>query len=307
MTPPATGLTRRPILLSQVVFFAFLAVKIYTALNAPPVGDEAYYWMWGQKLAWSYFDHPPLHAWLLRLMDVIFGWNLFSLRALTWATFGGSLWILWLFSKRLQPDDAPAWFWPTAAIYVSSPLFFIMTGISFHDHLLIFLCFASGYLFLIFAERWEVTGGGFAWLYAAAAVLGLAVLTKYNGVLLGLGVALFFAARRETRPLFRSPHLYLAALLSVAIQAPVFWWNLTEGFASYRFHLAERWEGESILHFTPIFFVEFCVLLVSMISPFMFPAIVDMALSRIGKPFIDRTRLLGLCVLLVSTVVLGVL
>ena len=54
---------------------------------------------------------------------------------------------------------------------------------------------------------------------------------------------IFMAVRRESRPLYRSPHLYLAALLSVAIQAPVFYWNLTEGLASYKFHLSERWGG----------------------------------------------------------------
>jgi hypothetical protein len=25
-----------------------------------PIGDEAYYWLWGQHMALSYFDHPPL-------------------------------------------------------------------------------------------------------------------------------------------------------------------------------------------------------------------------------------------------------
>ncbi len=56
-----------------------LAIKVYFMLVAPPIGDEAYYWMWGQKLDWSYLDHPPLHAWLLRLSSLL-GWNLFSLR-----------------------------------------------------------------------------------------------------------------------------------------------------------------------------------------------------------------------------------
>src|SRR6185369_2571698 len=97
---------------------------------------------------------------------------------------------------------------------------------------------------------WEATGRDFRWLYAAAALLGLAVLTKYNAALLGVGIALFFVVRKPLRPLWRSPHLYLAGLLSIAMQAPVLWWNATEGLASYKFHLSERWGG-NLFVFTP--------------------------------------------------------
>ncbi len=175
----------------------------------PPIGDEAYYWMWGQKPAWSYLDHPPLHAWLLHIVGLVLGWNLFSLRALTWLTLAGTLWIMWLWAKRLRPNDPGAWFWPTAAIYLASPLFFIMSAISFHDHLLIFLCLLTAHLFLVFAEQWEATGRGYRWLYAAGAALGLTVLTKYNGVLLGVGIAAFFVD-----PSPAAPALALAAPLS---------------------------------------------------------------------------------------------
>src|SRR5690606_7832183 len=127
------------------------------------------------------------------------------------------------------------------------------------DHLLIFLCALSAHLFLVFAERWEREIGHYGWLYAAAVALGLAVLTKYNGVLFGIGVALFFLAYRPLRPLWRSPHLYLAALLSVALQAPVLWWNFAEGFASYNFHLSGRWGG-NLFQFRPLNILTFLAL-----------------------------------------------
>lgn len=296
-------LTARPLLLAQIAVAVLLAIKLYMSIAEPPIGDEAYYWMWGQKLGWSYFDHPPLHAWLLRLMSLIFGWNLFSLRILTWITVAGTFWIFWLWSKRLKPDDPQAWFWPAAAIYLAAPLFFLMSSVAFHDHLLIFLCLASAHLFLVFAERWEATGRGYRWLYAAAAVLGLAVLTKYNGVLVGLGIAAFFVARHELRPLFRSPHLYLAALLSLALQAPVFYWNLTEGLASYRFHLSERWTGAISLRGNH--FGEFIALAILFISPFLFPAILGMIRRPLGGAFADRARTLALSTFAVSTLAMA--
>ena len=294
------GVTARPVVVAQIAVAVLLALKIYLAAFMPPIGDEAYYWMWGQKLAWSYFDHPPLHAWLMRLMSILFGWNLFAIRALTWFTLGGTLWIVWLWARRLKPEDPGTWFWPSAAIYLASPLFWLMSGISFHDHLLIFLCLLTAHLFLVFAEKWEATGTGLRWLYAGAGAMGLAVLTKYNGVLLAFGVAVFFIAHRPVRGLWRSPHLYLAALLAVAIQAPVIWWNITEGFASYKFHLSERWGG-TLFHFRPLNVLEFIGSAILVVSPFLIPAIVGVARRPLGTPFADRARTMALSIFAISS------
>jgi len=299
VTDAGGPVVRRPVRLAQAAVAVLLVIKLWMTVMAPPVGDEAYYWMWGQKPGWSYLDHPPLHAWLLGLMSV-FGWNMFSLRALTWATLAGTLWIFWLWAKRLRPDDPGAWWWPGAAIYLATPLFFTMTWLAFHDHLLIFLCLASATGFLLFAEKWEADSKGLPWLYGAAALLGLAVLTKYNAVLLGIGVALFFIAHRPLRLAWRSPHLYLAALLAVAMQAPVIWWNLAEGFASVNFHLSERWGGP-LSRLRPLNVLNFAALALIFVSPFLFPAIWGMVRRPLGQPFADRARILALSVLGVSS------
>src|SRR5690606_38749132 len=39
----------------------------FTNLHA----DESYYWMYSQHLAWGYFDHPPMAAFLVFLGDSI--------------------------------------------------------------------------------------------------------------------------------------------------------------------------------------------------------------------------------------------
>ena len=298
MTTPQRA-TDRPIVAAQIVFGVLLLLKVYMAATMPPVGDEAYYWMWGQKLDWSYFDHPPLHAWLLGLMSRLFGWNLFALRALTWLTLAGTLWIFWLWSKRLKPDDPAAWFWPTAAVYLASPMFFLMGSIAFHDHLLIFLCLASAHCFLVFAEHWETSGKGWRWLYLAALLLGLAALTKYNAILLALGLAIFLVAHPPARPLWRSPHLYLAAVLSLAVQAPVIWWNVARHFASYEYHLVERW-NDVPFEPGPLSLLRFVGLTVSHLSPLLLPPIVLLIRRPLGEPFADRARTLALSVLAIS-------
>ena len=238
--PPVRPSPRWKLVLLQLVFAYLLGLKLWFDLAVSPMGDESYYWMWGQHLSWSYFDHPPLDGWLQGLVAALFGWSNFSVRLLTWLSLAGTLWIFWLWSKRLAPDDREGWFWHSAVIYLTIPVIYVMTSFAFHDHLLLFFVVASAYCFHGFASDWEAGAKHWRKLYLAAALLGLAVLTKYNGVFLGLGYAVWVLVRPKLRPLLMTPQLWLAALLAVLIQAPVFYWNATEGFASFRFHLADR-------------------------------------------------------------------
>src|SRR3982751_342128 len=96
---------RSEIVALQLVVAIFLALRLYFDLNADLFGDEAYYWMWGQHLSWSYFDHPPLHAWLLALVSVVAGWHPLSVRLLTWLTLAGVFVIFRDWAKRLAPED----------------------------------------------------------------------------------------------------------------------------------------------------------------------------------------------------------
>ena len=48
----------------KVILFFFLFIKLIFSIYFPLVADEAYYWIWGQNLQLSYFDHPPMVAWL---------------------------------------------------------------------------------------------------------------------------------------------------------------------------------------------------------------------------------------------------
>jgi 4-amino-4-deoxy-L-arabinose transferase-like glycosyltransferase len=231
---------RWTIVLLQMVVLYLVGLRLWFGVAVTPMGDEAYYWMWGQHLSWSYFDHPPLNGWLQGAAAALLGWSNFSVRLTTWLSLGGTLGVLWLWSARLAPHDRPGWFWHTAAIYLTIPTIAILGGVAFHDHLLAFFVIASLYAFHSFADEYEQGRPAWRWLYLSAALLGLAVLTKYNGVFLGLGYAIWVLARPQLRRLLLSPHLWLAALLAVAIQAPVIYWNLTEGLASFRFHLSDR-------------------------------------------------------------------
>ena len=280
----------------------FLAVKLAVFLGMNPIGDEAYYWLWGQHLDWSYFDHPPLHAWAMAAIEAILGWNLWSLRALTLLTFGGTLLIFWDWARRLQPDAPAEYFWRATTIYLAAPLFLGMSSIVFNDHLMMFLVVASGHAMLIFAEGVESNRPRYRWLYLSALLLGLAVLTKYNAVFLGLGYAIFLIVRRPLRPLYRNPHTYLAGLLSIAIQTPMLWWNYTQNFASFGFHTAGRWS--STPHFAWYNPLLFLLVATIVVSPFVCVAVWRYWSRKPVEGFEARAKALAMSTFAISSLAL---
>ena len=201
---------------------ALLVIKLAFCLVVPPNEDEAYYWLWGQHLELSYFDHAPLVGWMQGLSHLLFGWNLFALRAASFATFLGTALILRHWAKRLAPEDWQAYFWTSLAIYLASPLIFAITSLAYPDHWLMFFSLVSAHFFArFFADQIEGNRLRHLDLYLGAASLGLAALAKYNAVLMGIAVVVLILVHKRLRPLLRDPHLYLAALVSLGMLAPV--------------------------------------------------------------------------------------
>ena len=213
----------------RAVAIVFLLARLALLFLAHPYMDETYYWMWGQHPALSYFDHPALIGWTQGLAALL-GWNVVALRLFPLLTLCADLLLLWLLAKRAAGDSWRDSFWTIAAVFLSAPIFILLTGSALPDHLL--LCFA---LLTVYAVESLKQTGKPGWLYLAGLAIGLAMLSKYTGALLGAGLVIYLLATPSLRPLFRSPHLYLAALLALALQLPVLVWNLQNGFASFGF------------------------------------------------------------------------
>lgn len=287
-------------LLAAVALY-LVAAKLWLSLVNFPIADEAYYWMWGQHLALSYFDHPPLHGWLQGLSHLVFGRSTFALRWPTVATFLGTAWILLDVARRIAGEKWRVVFLKSLVVYLASPLFGIFGSVVFHDYLMVFLVIASGYLFTRYFVDVEAGGVGHrGHLFGAAALLGLAALTKYNGGLLGFAVLGAILIRPRLRPLLLRPDLYLAALLAIAMQTPVLIYTLQTDFASFRFHLTDRFHGE----FTGLNWRKLqsaTINVVGMLSPFFFVPLLRFLLSWKLVAFERPARVTALLLFLLST------
>jgi len=239
---------RQPLPLAVILAFAaiLIADRVIFHLFAGPLPDEAYYWLWGQHPDWSYFDHPPLQAWLQGLSTHLFGNTLFGLRApglLTSAVLMGC--ILWWVNK-LREEGITLNRSEALLVTFASPLVFIFAEMVFNDHLLLaLLAIASVFLRLTLDSVASTGRPALPALYGAALAAGLAMLTKYNAALFVLGV-LPVLVMRPYRPLWRSPHFYLALVLALLCLVPIAIWNLQHAGASFQYNLVERESVSSI-------------------------------------------------------------
>ena len=261
-----------PLRLVQIVCVLLLALKLAQWSFAGIFMDEAYYWMWGQHPALSYYDHPPLNSWLLSLSGAIFGWNVFALRLPVALAFFADILALWLVARRMGGDTRGN-FWLTLLLFLVTPIFSMVTNYALPDHILLTALLYAIYFFLrFFMDRSAGQAGATRDLLLGGLFLGLAGLAKYNAAFLGIGVAVFVLA--YDRALLAQFRLYLAAAIALALQLPVIVWNATERFASFAFQLGGRHAGlaaaiDGVL--------PFLLGVLILIGPFLFWPIVNFA------------------------------
>ena len=203
--------------------------------------DEAYYHMFAERLAWGYFDHPPVTALLVWAGERLFGGEL-GVRFFFTVLQPLYLWILW---RLVRPADADR---RDAALF---------TVVSASTLML------TAALFLLTFKRFT-EGRRMAWLWMGVA-MALMAYSKYHGAL----VVLFALAVTPPRQLLR-PSLYLSGAVALLLLVPHLVWQYDHDWASFAYHLSGR---NSV--FKPGYIVEFLGNMLVVFNPFFVPLYVQ--------------------------------
>jgi 4-amino-4-deoxy-L-arabinose transferase-like glycosyltransferase len=257
----------------RVAALLLLAVKLVLLVAAQPFMDETYYFVWGQHPQLSYFDHPSLVGWAEGLSGALFGWTVLGLRAPVLLTLAGDLALLWLLARRRPPEEQPAAFWRSALLFLATPIVFGLSSVALPDHLLVLFTLATVYC----VERLRETPEATRWIYLAAIAVGCTALSKYTGAMLGLTIIAYCMVVPRLQVLLRGPHLYLAIVVALAMQAPVLIWNMQHGLASFGFILGGRKFGGGI---NPGGVAGFLLGALAVLSPFILWPIVRFLIDR---------------------------
>ncbi|TXI18271.1 MAG: glycosyltransferase [Nitrosomonas sp.] len=209
-----------------IVFFAVALRLVYFGL-AQLIPDEAYYWQYAQHMALSFYDHPPMVAWLIWMGTGILGHNEFGVRIGAIVCSLIAMGYLYALAHNLY-DKSTAM--RTVMLVAIFPFTFASGLLMTPDAPLV----AAWAALLYYMERMLIAEQRTAWLGVGIA-FGLGMLSKYTLGLLGIAALAFVIIDPVARRWLLRPHPYLAALLALLFFSPVIIWNYENDWASFAF------------------------------------------------------------------------
>jgi 4-amino-4-deoxy-L-arabinose transferase-like glycosyltransferase len=217
-------------------------IRLAIAGLTPLFPDETYYWEWSRHLATGYFDHAPMIAWLIRAGTLVAGDTPLGVRL--YPAIAGVVAGLFLSAgaRRLAGERAAVL---TAVIFAVMPLSSVGLILATPDAPLLAAASATLYCVLRAIEHPPRSLPSLRWWFLGGAALGLAMLSKYTGVLLPLGVFAALLARKPLRARLGEPGPYVATAIALLVFSPVVVWNASHDWASFAFQLQHGLGGVS--------------------------------------------------------------
>lgn len=206
------------------------SLRLLAAGSLGPGNDEAYHFLYAIHPAASYFDHPPMIAWVERTGLALTGpSSVLGLRLGFIALAAGSTWLMARIARRWYGEAAG--FFAALALNLSGYYGLAVGTFALPDGPLLFFWLLTLDRIDLALERpdrlrnWAALG--LAW--------GLAMCSKYHAIFLPAGTVCYLLLRPGRRRLLIGPGPYLAVALGVLVFSPVIAWNARNGWASFAF------------------------------------------------------------------------
>ena len=219
--------------------------------------DEVYYWTYALYPDWSHFDHPPMVGWVIQFfsLNLLFD-SEFFIRLASVVFMTANTYIIYKIGKEIK--DAPTGLY-AAILYTASIYAFVITGIFIMPDtpLMLFWLLAVWMAIMFFIrlprsarnddndtlcviarneaiQKETVLRQSQGPLLLFGLFAGLAMLSKYSGIFLWVGMTLYilFFNRKQ----LKNPYLYLSLLISFICCIPILLWNINNNFVSFSFH-----------------------------------------------------------------------
>jgi len=232
-------------LIAIVIAFQLFRFSLLPLMGLMP--QDAYYYFYGQHLALSYFDHPGMIGYALRLFSEIFGHSTFVVNLTDFTITTLTLVAFYKLSKLFLSKQKQK----NALVLMSSSLMIsILSIISTPDVPLLLFWTLS----LITLHKAVFYNNYKQWLLAGL-FMGLAFDSKYTSIFLQFGLVLFLILSNKHRKLLISKGFISSIILSILTAFPVLYWNYKHQFASFLFQSTQRAESVTSFNIKPLSFL----------------------------------------------------
>ncbi len=225
----------------RTLFWLLLAaMTLFRLVFADKFGlgvDESHYVLYSRRLAWGYFDHPPMVAFLAALTSLL-GDSVFFVRLGPILCSALSLVVLRFLALALYRDERVA-FWAAVLLNLMPYQHLLMVALLPDAALNLFWCGT-----LLAVRRAVKTGSWPAWILAGL-LFGGALLSKYHAVLLAMCLLGYLITSPDYRFWLKKMQPYTAALIGLGVFLPNILWNARHGWISYLYQL-EHGSGNAL-------------------------------------------------------------
>lgn len=225
-------------LVSLTLCIIFIRVIFIWIMGLMP--QDAYYDFYAQHLDLSYYDHPPMIAYLLRIFTTVFGKKVFVLKLADSTVAWLSVLAFYALAKRFLSLHKARY---GLLLLLSTFMITILSLISTPDVPLI-LCWTITLIFLrsaVFESKKKY------WIWAGI-MTGLSFDSKYTAVFLIIGLVGFLLISNKYRKFLFSRWFVFYLLCFAVTILPVVIWNARNGFASFKFQSEGRVDSMEGFH-----------------------------------------------------------
>lgn len=212
----------------------WLIINLLQSIFMEIHADEAYYNIYGQNLAWGYYDHPPMIGIITYLGSLLFNDNL-GIRIITCILQPISLLFIWktAITKSYTIKDIILFF----SICASLPMFVAYGFMTTPDVPLLFFTSLFFYLYNKYCLKpsWFI-----------AILLGLTMGAMLNSKLHGALIILLVLI--SNIKLLKDIKIWAAGIIALILFMPHIFWQIENGFPSLNYHIIDRSSGFNIAY-----------------------------------------------------------
>lgn len=211
-------------LILAIVYCSIFIINIIQSYCTELLPDEAYYWVYSQKMDWGYFDHPPMVAVFIKLSSFLFDGEL-GVRFVSSISLLITAHLVWKTVGSKTSNN----------ILLFLVMFFSMTLLSTYGFittpdtpLVLFIAL------LLFAYKSYLKSKSLlSYLLISIAMTGM-LYSKYQAILV------IFCIVLSNPKILKDGKLWISGLGTLTLFSPHLLWQLENDFPSIKYHLFER-------------------------------------------------------------------